>query len=104
MYGGKSNEKQGLLLNIWQRKAGDFVDKATGQKVEYDAAEILTFINWGDDAGKTVKYKIAPEYAQRIKEITEPVCWGCLVQIKLENKQVVDLKVISDVFADYIKA
>ena len=102
MYGGLSGEKQGLLFKIEYREKGSFTDKA-GRLVEYDAGEMLTFLNFRDDAGKTVKYKIAPERVQHIRELTEDICWGALVSLTLKNKQVVDLKVIADVFEEYIK-
>lgn len=83
------------LFNIREREAGS-MDK-DGKTINWDSAVQLVGIPWEDTNGSTRKYNIEPSHVQEISALLEDVHWGCIVDISISQRQVVSLKVVSDV-------
>lgn len=97
---GLNTEVTGLLLNLYDREAGEFENQA-GRKVVYDAACVVTVLLIGE--GVTKKYKIQPKIVAQAKSATEDVHWGCMVALRVERNTVTDLTVLDDLFKDIFK-
>ena len=99
---GLNTEVTGLLLNLYDLEAGEFVNDA-GRKVAYDAACVATVLPLGDSQGRATKYKLQPKIVAQAKAATEDVHWGCMVALRVEQSTVTDLTVLDDLFKDIFK-
>lgn len=91
-----NNERIRLLLcNIKEREPGSM--EKDGKEITWDAAVQLVGIPWEDTRGLTQKFTIEPDCVDDIVQKLEAVHWGCIVDLSLSNKKVVDLKIVEDV-------
>lgn len=87
-----------MILNLKNRPAGEMV--VEGKKINYSAAVQIVALPI-EETKKVFKYTIDPTCIDKIAALLEPVHWGCLAKIKLTNKMVTDLEIVSDPLADY---
>lgn len=96
-----NNEIRGVLLDVRDRQSGSFTNE-DGKIVEYDAGVFCDFRPLGKTKGNIESYRVVPAYEQKIKLATENIHEGCLIDLKLEERQVVGVTIIADVLADYL--
>lgn len=97
-----NTEVTGLLMNLYDREAGEFENTA-GRMVAYDAACVVVVLPLGNAQGRSMKYKIRPEIIAKAKAATDNVHWGCLVSVQVEGSNATDLVVLDDLFANIFK-
>ena len=81
-----NTEVTGLLLNLYDREAGEFENTA-GRMVTYDAACVVVVLPLGNAQGRSMKYKIRPEIIAKAKAATDTVHWGCIIKFTGRRKQ-----------------
>ena len=91
-----------LILNLYHREAGEMVKD--GKTIKWDVANMAVTVPWLDLKGQIRKYKISPAHFDTIQKQLEPVHWGCVVDLTLEDKQVVKLDIVEDIMAGIFTA
>lgn len=91
----KKEDVRLMLCNIKEREAGS-MDK-DGKEIVWDAAVQLVGIPWEDTRASAQKFTIEPDCVDDIVRKLDAVHWGCVVELFLSNKKVVDLEIVEDV-------
>lgn len=90
--------ERGLLINVGHRDAGE--GEINGQMMKWNEADRIGYIRFSDAKGVLIRRDIRPEFVQKIYAVLEEVSWGALIEVTILGKQVIDVEVISDIFAD----
>lgn len=86
-----------ILINFKERKAGSM--QKDGKEINWNDAIQIVGLGFEDVNGQAKKYIVDPSHVNEITKLLEPVHWGCVLELTLENKQVTAVNVISDVMA-----
>lgn len=84
----------GILVNEGIREDGS--SEINGKVVSWKRAYILTVVEFGNLRGEAKKFTVLQEKEREISEKLSKVCWGSLVELKLENNRVSDVRVVLD--------
>lgn len=85
----------GLLLNEGTREAGSSV--IDGKQIKWDSAYVITVMPYNGRRGDSVrKYAVIPEAVAEVSALLDPVGWGSLLELQVENNKVTDVKVLFD--------
>lgn len=89
-----------VLINEREREAGEFTNNK-GQNISYDGGYYLYGIKVGDERGTLIKFRVKESIAEYVHQVMEDIHWGALVNILVVNKEVIEIKVVSDLLAGY---
>lgn len=93
-----NNSAKIVLLNFKERAAGSM--EKDGKTVTWDTAIQIVGINWEDLNGQVRKFTVSQNRVKEISKQLEPVHWGAVIELTLENRQVTAVDIISDVMAE----
>ena len=93
------NQKSGLLLDVYDREAGEFTN-LNGKLVTYSAATVLVVLPLWDVKGAVQKIKVHPSAVASIKEETENWSWAALIKVTLAGKEAVAVELIQEPFGN----
>lgn len=91
------NQKSGLLLDVYDRDAGEFTNQS-GKLITYGAATVLVILPLWDAKGAVQKIKVHPSAVASIKEETENWSWASLIKVTLAGKEAVAVELIQEPF------
>ena len=98
MIATSNNSARIVLLNLKERTAGSM--EKDGKSISWNDAIQIVGIRWEDLNGQARKYTVSPSHVKEISRQLEPVHWGAVIELTLENRQVTGIDVISDVMAE----
>lgn len=97
MIATSNNSAKIVLLNFKERAAGSM--EKDGKTVTWDTAIQIVGINWEDLNGQVRKFTVSPSRVKEISKQLEPVHWGAVIELTLDNRQVTAVNVLADVMA-----
>ncbi len=85
----------GLLLDDRLREAG--CSEIDGKQISWDSGYIVTVLPYGERKGTAIrKFTVLPSMVKEISALLQNVCWGSLVELRLDNNKIIDINVIFD--------
>lgn len=85
-----------LALGLRNRSKGQMTEPKTGELITWTEATMLQYLPLGMTEGDIRKNAIAPEALVKVQNALIEVHWGCVVELTIENRQIVDIEVLLD--------
>lgn len=85
-----------LALGMRNRSKGQMTDPKTGEVITWPEATMLQYLPLGMTEGEIRKSAIAPEALVKVQNALIEVHWGCVVEVTIENRQIIDIEVLLD--------
>lgn len=84
-----------ILLNDVNREAGS--NEFNGRIINWEAGYVITCLPYGEKRGESIrKYVVSPPAVKGIQSLLANVSWGSLIELIIDDKKVVDCKVLFD--------
>lgn len=85
-----------LALGLRNRSKGQMTDPKTGELITWTEATMIQYLPLGMTEGEIRKSAIAPEALVKVQNALIEVHWGCVVELTIENRLIVDIEVLLD--------
>ena len=85
-----------VILGMRNRSKGQMTDPKTGELITWAEATMLQYLPLGMTEGEIRKSAIAPESLVKVQNALIEVHWGCVVELTIENRQIIDIEVLLD--------
>ena len=95
-----NSEMRALLFGVKYRDAGE--SDINGRHVTWKAGDVVSYIPFEAKKAWLQKTLIRPSEVKRIYDQTATAHWGALAIITMQDDLIIDVRVIDDVFADYM--
>ena len=94
----KAKNIGGLLTDSKWRENGEM--EKDGKVIQWPKRFMISVLPF-EESRNILKYAVHPKHAERIEKQLADIHWGCLVELEIDGREVVNVNVINDVLADF---